>query len=190
MLPSSSLLIVALGVDALTRRALQADIPRAQIAVVRRVRAWRGERPDLVVINASRMHAPTERMAVWQRWDDAVVIVELIDEEPTTRVWCSPTVVHAVELGPGFLTPFLPTTERWQEGGGHFDRGGTLFAQYAAAVLTLLVLLPAVGWRSPARQTAPVASPRHVAYDPELEWEPGAPLAMQEQECGLDDRCS
>lgn len=67
MLPSSSLLIVALGVDALTRRALQADIPRAQIAVVRRVRAWRGERPDLVVINASRMHAPTERMAVWQR---------------------------------------------------------------------------------------------------------------------------
>jgi hypothetical protein len=91
--------------------AIRADLPQARVRAIRpnRVGTARVARikPDMVILNASATDATTQRRLIQQAWG-MVVVVELLETESRALVWRPPTGVEVVELGPGFLTSFLP----------------------------------------------------------------------------------
>jgi hypothetical protein len=99
-----------IGLDSLTERAIRAGQPGAQFRRLRPVREAttrrRGPAPHVVVLDLTRTHALRERALVKRSWGEQVVIVGLSRRDPMARVWRESTTL--VELGPGFLTPFLP----------------------------------------------------------------------------------
>lgn len=110
--------VYVIGLDSLTERAIRADLPGAQIRRLRPVREGatrrRGPPPHVVVLDLTRTHALRERALVSRIWGEQVVVVGLSRRDPMARVWQASTTV--VELGPGFLTPFLPAVEGTLDG--------------------------------------------------------------------------
>jgi hypothetical protein len=104
-------MILTIGLNHLMAAAIRADLPQARIRAVRphRVGTTRVARmkPDLVILNASATDATTQRRLIQNAWE-TVVVVELLEAESRALVWRPPTGVEVVELGPGFLTSFLP----------------------------------------------------------------------------------
>ena len=93
------------SVHPLLAAALRADHPDAEIVALPALGpAAPAERPDLVVTGRG---AP-DRARAWATWGEVVVVVEVEPRSPVARAWRSPSLVQAVELGPGFLAPFLP----------------------------------------------------------------------------------
>jgi hypothetical protein len=92
-------------------KAIRADLPQARIRALRpqHLVATRAAqtRPDLVVFNASARDATTQRRLIQHVWA-TVVVVELSATESRALVWRPPSDVEVVEVGPGFLGPFLP----------------------------------------------------------------------------------
>lgn len=106
--------IGAIGLPAELIRAIAADLPAYR---VRRLppslrgeggRPARGSRPALVIVDATAADACAEREAAWRRWGADLPVVEVNRTTPVARVWLSPGQVEVVELGPGFLVPYLP----------------------------------------------------------------------------------
>lgn len=106
-------LVYAIGLDGLIACAVEADLPDAAIqwlrplsgaAVPRRV----GPRPDLLLLDLSSTYITTELAAARAAWGERLVIVGLDRQQPYARVWQRPEVALLVEIGPGFLDPFLP----------------------------------------------------------------------------------
>jgi hypothetical protein len=104
--------ILTIGLDRLMTRAVRADFPGARVAACRPLGndagIPRGPAPALVVINGAEIDGAAQRAAIRRRWGDAVVVAEFHGRQPVARVWRTPAFVEAVEVGPGFLLPFLP----------------------------------------------------------------------------------
>jgi hypothetical protein len=100
--------IVTIGLDALLTMAIAADWPQASIHPKSvNPRCWDGPAPDLVVLNRAGTNHATLRAAVWQRWGPRVVVAEVDSDGPWSVIWRSPTISTVVEIGPGFLAPFV-----------------------------------------------------------------------------------
>jgi len=101
-----------IGLDALMRHLVAADLPRARIHRLRRLRGGaqvrRGPRPDLVVIDLTATDAAAEREAVVRAWGTGVVIVGLDRRSPMARVWRPGRPPELVELAPGLFPSLLP----------------------------------------------------------------------------------
>lgn len=93
--------------------AIYADLTHA---VVRRrrplrvgaVRRRRGRRPDLVLLDLSATNVAAELAFAWTVWGERVVVAGVDRRHPYARIWSRPELAEVVELGPGFLAPFLP----------------------------------------------------------------------------------
>ena len=107
---ADGLLVYTVGVDPLLAQALAADLPAA---VLRRRRSLvhaaqcRGRCPDIVVVDISGASIDTELDAVRSTWGDRVVVVGVDRRRPFAWVWRRPDRGRIVELGPGFLEPYL-----------------------------------------------------------------------------------
>lgn len=107
--------IDAIGLSAALRRAIAADLPHHRIRHLPpssrpdTSRARTRSRPALVIVDATATDARAEREAVWRRWGADLPVVEVNRATPIVRVWLAPTRVEVVELGPGFLAPYLPS---------------------------------------------------------------------------------
>ena len=108
------MLVYTVGLDRLTADAIAADLPQARVealppliapVVPRRT----GPRPDAVVLGHRVHRVELERASVWITWGEQVVVVVIDPHTPFADVWRGPAVHSRVELGPGFLIPFLPT---------------------------------------------------------------------------------
>lgn len=106
--------ILTIGLDRLTMRAVRADLPGARVTARRKlptdVPRCQDIAPHLVLINGAGADPVAQRAAVWRQWGEAVVVTEIHARQPTAQVYRTPTVVESVEVGPGFLAPFLPRT--------------------------------------------------------------------------------
>jgi len=109
--------IGAIGLSAELARAIAADLPDYRVQrlapSLRGDGGWavRGSRPALVLVDGTVGHARAEREAVWRCWGPDLPVVEVSRATPIARVWLSPgrgERVEVVELGPGFLVPYLP----------------------------------------------------------------------------------
>jgi hypothetical protein len=69
-----------------------------------------GNRPALLLVDATVTDARAEREAAWRRWGPDLPVVEVSRATPIARVWLAPTHVQVVEIGPGFLAPYLPSS--------------------------------------------------------------------------------
>ena len=104
-------LVYAIGLESLLARAVYADLAGA---VIRRLgpleagapRCRQGQKPDLVLLDLSTADVDVELAAVRDAWGEAVVVVGVSRSQPLARIW-GPDGVELVELGPGFLSPFL-----------------------------------------------------------------------------------
>lgn len=109
---ASQPLVYAIGLDPLAARAIAADLPQARIRRPRPLVAGEARRhgpaPDLVVLDLTATDAAAERAAAWRTWGERTLIVGLDRDHPTARVWHTPTATESVEIGPGFIAPFLP----------------------------------------------------------------------------------
>jgi hypothetical protein len=56
-----------------------------------------------------------EMDSVWSNWGSEVTVLSVDGSLPYARVWRNSHLKQVVEIGPGFLSPFLATTG---EGGG------------------------------------------------------------------------
>lgn len=108
--------IGAIGLPAELARAIAADLPDYRVRrlppLLHGAGGWavQGSRPALVLVDDAVGNARAEREAVWRCWgpDPPVPVVEVSRATPIARVWLSPGRVEVVELGPGFLVPYLP----------------------------------------------------------------------------------
>ncbi len=69
-----------------------------------------GNRPALLLVDATITDARAEREAAWRRWGPDLPVVEVSRTTPIARVWLAPARVQVVEIGPGFLAPYLPSS--------------------------------------------------------------------------------
>ena len=100
--------IVTIGLDALMTSAIGADWPQASIhPKPANPRYWDGTTPDMVVLNRAVIDHAAVRAAVWRRWGPRVVVAEVDTDGPWAVIWRSPTISTVVEIGPGFLAPFV-----------------------------------------------------------------------------------
>jgi hypothetical protein len=106
----SHVLIYVIGLDTLLTKAIRADLPNATIRWLRPLRPHgrrRGKRPDLLLIDISVTDPYHEVRAAWSFWDKSVVAVGVDRHQPFARVWRHEHLARIVEIGPGFLTPYL-----------------------------------------------------------------------------------
>jgi hypothetical protein len=110
-------LVYAIGLDSLMARALYADLRGA--AIRRRAalkagapRGRRGHPPDLILLDLGHADGKDLLATARQTWGTDVLIVGLRRDEPQAYVWKGQCVVTLVEIGPGFLSPYLPWAER------------------------------------------------------------------------------
>jgi hypothetical protein len=103
--------ILIIGLDRRTTKAIRSDFPRGKVTATRTfytyARDSRVSAPDLVVMGSAQPDAAEQRDAIWRRWGDAIVVAEIHGQQPLARVWRTPRMVERVELGPGFLWPFV-----------------------------------------------------------------------------------
>ena len=106
-------LVYTIGLEPLTARAIAADLAHA---VIRRqkplrpnaTRRGRLRRPDLVLIDVTVTAVVAELAAAWAAWGERVVIVGIGRSQPYGRVWRRRERHEVIEVGPGFLAPYLP----------------------------------------------------------------------------------
>lgn len=112
--PQRSPRIDVIGLSAALRRAIAADLPYHRIRQLppsSRPDATQDQaysRPALVIVDATAADAHAERDAAWRRWGTDLPVVEVNRTTPVARVWLAPAHVEVVELGSGFLAPYLP----------------------------------------------------------------------------------
>lgn len=108
-------LVYTIGLEPLIARALYADLTPA---VIRRRRPLRpggrgrpaGRSPHLVLLDLNVTSVLAELAAAWAAWGEDVVIVGVGRRQPYARVWRGPDCADLVEIGPGFLAPYLAGT--------------------------------------------------------------------------------
>ena len=117
MLQSGRWLVYTIGLEPLVARALRADLAGAVFRARRPLRPGvthrdGRKRPDLVLIDTSATSVLAELAAAWAAWGERVTIVGIGRCQPFARVWHHPEITDVVEVGPGFLAPFLPAERR------------------------------------------------------------------------------
>jgi hypothetical protein len=110
-------LVYAIGLDSLMARAVHADLPGAVILRRRALSAHgpqvRGSRqPDLILLDLTQADPEALLAAARLAWGANVPIVGLHRDEPQAYIWKDQGVATLVEIGPGFLCPFLPWAGR------------------------------------------------------------------------------
>jgi hypothetical protein len=186
-------LVYVLGLDAGTRRAVQADVPQARVRRLRSVRAWAGCRPgaapDLVVLDLGRAAAVAEREAIRRRWGSQVPMIDIDPSRPIAHVWRGQMPPESIELGPGCLTALLPHMARET---GVVRRGAWTacprVARLAGAIAVSLLLI--AGTLAYTRWSAGGVSPA-VSFDApaDLEERPyDGDMPPLVERCG-DDEC-
>ena len=107
----TALLVYDFGLEPLLARPVYADLPGAQI---RRLRLSDHEvlrqarRPDLTLLSLPAVGLEAALSAIRAAWDERVLIVGVDRHEPFARIWRYRHLVLLVEVGPGFLYPYLP----------------------------------------------------------------------------------
>lgn len=109
-------LVYTIGLEPLTARAVYADLKDATIRRRRPLKHGEttrraGRRPDLVVLDVTTTRVVAELAAARAAWGDRLVIVGIGRRQPYARVWQRPDDPELVEVGPGFLKPYLPKLE-------------------------------------------------------------------------------
>ncbi len=105
--------VYLIGLDAPTARAVYLDLAHATIRRLETLgkhgsRRY-GRRPDMVLLDVTSTNVAAEVAAVRATWGERVVIVGVLRHQPVARVWREAATTETVEIGPGFLAPFLPT---------------------------------------------------------------------------------
>lgn len=104
--------IYAIGLDPLLYRAIGLDHPWCDLhrrRVLRPRQLWRlGPRPALVLLGARAVQAEVERRIIWRSWGSDVPVVGFDARSPRAYIWHRPGFVQMIDVGPGFLDPFLP----------------------------------------------------------------------------------
>ncbi len=104
-------LVMTIGLERYTAQALSADLHGAKIQQRRPLQPGSARRrphprPDLVILDMSSTRVAAELAAARTAWGE-VVIVGVGRHQPIACVWPGAGAALLVEIGPGFLTPFV-----------------------------------------------------------------------------------
>jgi hypothetical protein len=108
-------LVYAVGLDPLMARAIHADLAWCQIrSRPSLIMAGAGDsgcrRPDVLLIDLGGVESERELAAATRAWGENLLVVGLDRASPFARVWQRPHLAEVIEVGPGFLGPFLDHT--------------------------------------------------------------------------------
>lgn len=129
MVPEERVVYVV-GLEPHTARAIYADLAGVAIRRLRPLHGGsahsrRGRRPTLLILGLDLPDLMCELEAAQAAWGESLVAVGIGRYQPLACVWRGPGPAELVEIGPGFLAPFLePASPVAGDSADHTDPQG------------------------------------------------------------------